>query len=145
MRPVAIVGVLFCASIVGCFGSGDMPTYQVTGKVAFPDGSPLKGGWIIFNSVDHPGANARGTISKEDGTFLMGTHVPDDGAVVGQHRVSIQAARPEGFDPDNPAMRNAPAIIDPRFTRPDTSGLQFEVTSDGENHFEIEVQAEEAN
>ena len=36
--------------LVGCIDDGYLPTYKVTGKVAFPDRSPLKGGWIILES-----------------------------------------------------------------------------------------------
>ena len=148
MRPTAIfrlllLGVFLSASVVGCSNSGDVPTYQVTGKVTFPDGTPLHGGRIIFNSVDH-GVAARGTID-EDGTFRLGTYGAADGAVAGPHRASIHAARPDGYNPDDPVQRQAPAIIDPRFKRPDTSGLKFEVTPDGENHFDIEVQAPDSN
>ncbi len=148
MRPTAIfrgllLGAWLFASVVGCSNSGDVPTYQVTGKVTFPDGSPLHGGWVIFHSADHATA-ARGTIDEE-GMFRLGTYAAADGAVAGLHRVVVVPGKPENYDPDDPVQRQALIMIDRRFSRPDTSGLKYEVDPEGENHFDIEVEARDSN
>lgn len=129
-RWLAVVAIF-----AGCSGDGRLPTYPATGKVAFPDGSPLGGGWIACESPEHSVA-ARGVI-EADGTFELGTYEPGDGAVAGRHLVAITPASPEGYDPD---QGTAPPAIDQRFTHMDTSGLEIKVHPDDENHFELQVE-----
>ncbi len=123
------------AFVVGC-GDGDrLPTYEVTGKVVFSNGAPLQGGWIIFESPEH-GLAARGVIDR-NGTYRLGTYERSDGAVAGKQLVAITPATPHGYDPDKGGSQ---PVIHRRFTHMDTSGLEFEVTPHGENHFEITVE-----
>ena len=121
--------------IAGCSDGGRLPTYEVTGKVVFSDGAPLQGGWIIFESPEH-GLAARGVIDT-NGMYRLGTYEQSDGAVAGKQLVAITPARPHGYDPDKGRSRG---VIDQRFTHMDTSGLEFDVTPDGKNHFEITVE-----
>lgn len=111
-----------------------MPTFEVTGKVVFPDGSPLTGGWIILESPKE-GLAARGVI-EVDGTFQLGTYGQTDGAVAGKQRVAIMPATPEGIDPDS---GTTPPPIHQRFMHMDTSGLEINVSPTGTNHFDIIV------
>ena len=102
-----------------------------------PDGSPLAGGMVEFQSaaVDGKQHNARGVIGT-DGTFRLGTFEADDGALAGEHRAIV---RPE--QPDFNIMTQGPPpkpAIDPQLGRYETSGLKFTVT-EGENQIEIEV------
>lgn len=124
------------ALLAGCSNGGRLPTYPVTGRVVFPDGAPLLGGWIICESPEHAVA-ARGVI-EADGTFELETYEPADGAVAGRHLVAVTPAAPEGYDPD---QGTAPPAIDQRFTHMDTSGLEIEVLPDQDNHFELLVES----
>jgi hypothetical protein len=119
----------------GCMDDGRLPTYPVTGKVAFSDGKPLPGGWIIFESPGK-GLAARGII-ETDGTYRLSTYEPDDGAIAGRHLVSIIPAPAEGYDPD---QGTAPPAIDPKYMHMDRSGLEFEVAEEGDNNFAITVE-----
>jgi hypothetical protein len=122
------------APLAGCRDDGRLPTYKVTGKVVFTDGTPLPGGWIIFESPEH-GRGARGVVEK-DGTYVLGTYEQADGAVAGRQLVAITPASPEGIDPDE---SRAPPVIDPKYTHMDTSGVEVEVDPEGENEFTITV------
>lgn len=122
--------------VVGCSDDGRLSTYKVTGKVVLSNGTPLKGGWILFESPKQ-GLAARGVIDT-DGTFRLGTYEQSDGAVAGKHLVAITPAAPEGYNPDKGRL---PPTIHRRFMHMDTSGLEFEVTPEGVNHFEITVQS----
>ena len=122
-------------SLVGCSDDNRLPTYEVTGKVVFSDGTPLQGGWIIFESPEH-GLAGRGVIDT-NGTYRLGTYEQSDGAVAGKQLVAITPATPDGYDPDKGRAR---PVIHRRFTHMDTSGLEFAVTPGGENHFEITVE-----
>jgi hypothetical protein len=131
----AVLTAALLSSIAGCRDDGRLPTYAVTGKVVFSDGTPLPGGWIIFESPEHKLA-ARGIIEK-DGTYRLGTYEQEDGAVAGRHLVAIVPASPEGFDPDK---TTAPPILDPKYSHMDRSGIEQEVQADGENDFTITVE-----
>ena len=129
--------VMLClgAFLAGCVDGDRLPTYPVTGEVLLSDGTPLKGGWIILESPE-AGLAARGVI-QTDGTFQLGTYEQSDGAVAGKQRLAITPAPPEGYDPD---QASAPALIHQRYLHMDTSGLEFEVIPDGDNHFEITLE-----
>jgi hypothetical protein len=100
----------------------------------------LAGGTVEFQYVGEvregeSKVSARGTIEK-DGTFVVSTFVPGDGAIAGRHRALVVPAMPPGpINQYNPS----PAVIHDRFLRFDTSGLEFTVESDGLNRFEITV------
>ena len=124
----------FCLGLIaGCGGKGK--THPVFGKVQFADGSPLrpnhpKGGKgkVIFElKLEGPAAVAsRGEI-QEDGTFTLSTFQPGDGAPEGTHKVLV--VPPLDKDP----------LIDPKFQRFETSGLEFTVAP-GKNEITITVE-----
>jgi hypothetical protein len=71
----------------GAGGGGKAPDLiPVKGKVSFK-GKPLTKGTVTFEP-DGFGRPARGDL-QSDGTFVLGTLKEGDGAVVGEHRVSI--------------------------------------------------------
>ena len=84
MRSFSSIVLIFAIS--GC-GSDRVPTYPVSGRVQFSDGSPVRHGTIEFESVEH-GTTAAGSI-QHDGSFVLGTYTPDDGAAAGQHKAII--------------------------------------------------------
>ena len=71
----------------GCGGSTDpaapVSTVPVKGTVTY-QGKPLTGGTIKFEP-EGAGREAYGQI-KPDGTYVLSTYKPDDGAVLGPHR-----------------------------------------------------------
>jgi hypothetical protein len=109
---------LLAAVSAGCNAK---PIYPVRGRIVDPEGKAitgLKGGAVEFEAVDVK-ASANGPI-EEDGTFRLTTERPGDGAHLGRHRVAI--TRPY-FGPEKPA----PYVIDPKYERFDTSGLDVTV------------------
>lgn len=131
--PGYVVGAALL--FVGCAKDDRLPTYPVRGTVAFPDASPLRGGWIVLESPKH-GLAARGTID-ESGSFTVGTYDPMDGAVAGRHQVAIIPAAPSNQDPD---AGLAISSIHPRYSHMDTSGILFDVRPDGVNEFPVIVE-----
>jgi len=130
-RHAAILFVV-CAAAVATSGCGSkLKTYPVRGKVHFSDGQPFPGGIVIFVSRD-TGIQSRARI-QQDGTYELGTLSKDDGSVAGLHRVAVQPlVRGPGMGTDNPIAR--------RFQSSSTSGLEFNVRTDGPNDFDIEVE-----
>src|SRR5262245_48305197 len=109
--------LVLLAALLAALGCGGRRLYPVRGKVTFPDGQPLSGGQVVFESVDDPTMSARGEI-QSDGTFRMGTFKDSDGVLAGRHRVLV--VPPLGPNPDKPVR-----VIDPRFQSFDTSGLEY--------------------
>jgi hypothetical protein len=110
------------------------------------NGKPVPAGTIMF----HPDAGpaAVGVIGP-DGTYTLTTMRPGDGAVVGSHRVTIQAtavgqgslADPKNFEEEMQlAQRKDPKakvllpgkvdwIVPEKYSRPDTTDLTAQVRS----------------
>ena len=90
-RRLLAVACLFLL-ITGC---GGRKTYQVTGRVQYKDGSPIKGGvrTIQFEPADNTTAEIRkmaiGEIA-EDGSFTMYTRQPGDGVIPGIYIVTFR-------------------------------------------------------
>jgi hypothetical protein len=117
----------------GAVGCGPR-LYPVHGMVTFPDGKPLTEGMVVFESTGAAKPiTARGEV-QADGRYELGTYKPHDGVLAGKYRVLV-APKSDPNAVDKPAK---PPPIDPRYTRFDSSGLEFEVTS-GPNEFPIKV------
>lgn len=84
MRILLPFVFLFCS--VGC-GSDQVTTYPVKGRVVFQDGSPVRTGTVELESKDF-GTTATGAINH-DGTFVLGTYTPNDGAAEGKHNAIV--------------------------------------------------------
>lgn len=127
---VLVTGLaLVCLTLVaGCSGQ-----YQVTGQVKFADGKPLDEGMVICEKKegDHI-VQARGEL-KKDGTFRLGTLSPGDGALPGTYKVLVV---PRGLT--EAEKHSIGPIIDPKFSKYETSGLTLEVKS-GANQLNITV------
>ena len=67
----------------------------------------------------------------------MGTYEESDGAVAAKFAAAITVNPPADFDPDA-GKRSVGAKA--KYEDPKTSGLEFEVTEDGDNHFEIKLE-----
>jgi hypothetical protein len=111
--------------MLGCGGGPKLPPMaKVSGTVTF-DGKPLPRGMVEFtpegSTVSHPLPPAVGAIGS-DGRFTMYT-AGVAGAVVGQHKVSVEARE----DVDLNKVSWAPSIIPEKYGNPAESGLSFEV------------------
>lgn len=121
-RPGVLWTTLVLAACAGCGGG----TYPVAGKVVFEDGKDaveLAGGTVHFESVDRqPAVSAHGVI-QPDGTFHLETQRPGDGAYPGRYRVLVS---PPARD-DRDGARPLPPVLDSRYEKYETSGLEFSV------------------
>lgn len=128
----AVLAVLTVTVLVaapaGC-GSGHRRAYRAGGKVVFKDGSPVPGGRIELSPIA-PTADASGKgpphptgVIEKDGTFRLTTYDPFDGAPLGRYRTIVLELQYEtkiGQSPPRP-------VIDPKYSRYDTSGLEVEI------------------
>ena len=100
---------------------------SVSGKVVFPDKTPVTVGNVVFSPADSGKHAAQGMI-QSDGTFRLGTNRAGDGAHPGKYRVAIEP-------PDD----KAGILFDRRFENANKSGLEFTVNN-GSNDFTIVVE-----
>jgi hypothetical protein len=113
---------------LGCGGNA-----KVTGKVTFPDGTPLTTGSVVFESDK---LSASGKI-QEDGSFRLGTDRENDGVPKGSYRVRIAGAVTYGEAPQTPENPYAPRsalvlppsipLIHRKYVNTETSGLTCDV------------------
>ena len=138
--------VLPLLAVVFAVGCGDP---KVTGKVTFPDGTPLTRGQVMFQK---DGFVASADI-RSDGTYSAGKNKDGDGIPPGKYEVfiagasllggpqNVEAQPPSGLgsaDPRAHSMAQAISLVHSKYTSPNTSGLTVEVK--GSTKFDIKVE-----
>ena len=130
--PCTVVVLFLIALFVGC-GKNSV----VTGKVTFPDGSPLTEGNVLFES---PEIMAKGVIQK-DGSYAMFSGELK-GVPKGNYQVTIgvpmEKITPSGVDGVPPTIVPLDVSIDKKYFSPATSGLTCKVK--GRTKFNITVE-----
>ena len=128
------IAVLILTLALGC--GGDV---SVSGRVTFPDGTPLTVGAVVFETSDF---YATGPIDS-NGYYTMATN-SGPGIPRGTYQVTIQDTHNprEVYNPNNPDLPPrliwpTERLIDPKFGNLGTSGLVCEVK--GRTKFDITV------
>jgi hypothetical protein len=99
---VGFLAIAFCGTFaLGC-SKAPYELAEVTGKVTI-EGVPFTEGKVMFAPVAkegeiNAGRPAFGKLSS-DGTFTLSTYEPDDGAVIGDHWVTVIRVRPDSSGP----------------------------------------------
>ncbi|MEO0530753.1 MAG: hypothetical protein AAF266_09300 [Planctomycetota bacterium] len=118
---------------LGCGSGGDYRVAPVTGKVLV-DGEPLTAAKVMFTPVASEGGMMAGKAGlgtvKDGGSFAVSTYGSRDGAVVGDHRVTIIDRKDTPSDGRRLGVR--------RVRLPDT----YTVVSGQDNEFAIELSAQ---
>lgn len=125
----------------------------VTGTIKV-DGQPINQGQVCF--WPDQGRPATGTI-QADGTYRLTTFEPGDGAILGKHRVTVEAKRVVGKGKMPTSMEEEIAMIGSgqnsardfklhwlapeRYRVKETSGLIAEVKS-GENQLDFDLKSQ---
>jgi hypothetical protein len=125
-------------SISGCGGDEFGRCYRVSGRVT-REGLPLTRGTVNYLPVDaRKGHPATGEI-QPDGTYMLTTKDPGDGALVGDYRVTIDLVDVEDsrlermpggiprLDPPNTVQVNS--LVPPKFSDPNLTVLKAKVES----------------
>ena len=118
------------SALVGC-----SPNVGLGGKVTFSDdGSPLTAGTVVFKQ----GSQISRARLQPDGTFVVGTMRNNDGLPPGSYMVYITGAERELRPATETSDAVMESLIDPKFTRSETSELSVEVTGSTRT-FDIQV------
>ena len=114
---------LAVATMLAVFSGCGADTAPVSGTVSL-DGQTVGPGTVIFLPTSEGARSAVGTFG-DDGRYLLSTFEPNDGAVVGSHRVIIQASSPSEseFGEEEIVDSRIPLI----YADPQTGGLTAEV------------------
>lgn len=133
-RRIAVA--VLVVAVAGCGSSDDqMETSSVTGTVTY-DGKPVATGTVMFTPVGG-GPPATGQI-QEDGTYQLRTYEEGDGAVFGEHKVTITALDMGSGLPEDMATEPKP-LVPEKYGRDTTSGLTATVAS-GENTIDFPLE-----
>ena len=139
---LVVIAAVICAA--GCSNK-----VKVSGKVTFPDGSPLTVGKVAFETESFV---ATGTL-KEDGTYVLGTDSERDGIPPGVYKVYVAGAMQQigtqdmniptasasgGQERTTMAMPMFVPAVAPKYTKADTSGITCEVKKSRTFDFEVE-------
>ncbi|MEZ6132711.1 MAG: hypothetical protein R3C59_28930 [Planctomycetaceae bacterium] len=136
----AVAGITIAVILAGCGGKDpNLPeTVSVSGTVSFK-GEKLTDGTVMFHPQGGTGHPATGEIG-ENGIFTLTTFDASDGAVVGNHIVTVQqfprGANP-GFEEEAPGYVKFPK----KYTEVRTSDLLVEVKA-GANTLNLELEDE---
>lgn len=129
-RTVATVCLLLAA---GC-GDGRPDTVPATGTVTYHE-QPVADAQVVFMAE-----GARPASAKTDaaGKFVLGTFVPGDGAVVGEHRVTIAKSEKANPNDDSP-YPEMKSVIPSRYSNPASSPLTATVKPGDPNDFQFDL------
>lgn len=131
-----VVVCLIAAIVGGCSDSSQLPTAKVTGKVLH-NGQPLTTGSISFQP--EAGWPASGQL-QSDGSFTLTTYHDGDGAIIGKHRVLINATSAVEEAGPNVEPQAPMSLVPEKYSSFSTSGLTADVTANGENSFTFELE-----
>lgn len=122
--------LLLAAVALACVGCGGKMG-SVTGKVTV-EGQPVANASVTFeDGVKHIRASG---VTDANGVYTLSTNAKNDGAPVGDYKVSVTQAGPE----DSSQTTAPPRLFPPQFERAETSGLTTSVKS-GSNTFDIQL------
>ena len=137
-----LLGLFALAVLLGCGGGAPFNIIPVRGKVTYTDGSLIPADRIIVKFVPQDvaavgtaaPAAAQGDVNVADGTFRGLTHKHLDGAIVGRHKVVVQAFQTSsaGFDEPNGAVPSP-------YTRAETTPLEVDVAR-GNRKFTLQIE-----
>ena len=128
---------LCLALVIGCQEEANR-VYPAAGKVVFSDGSPAKFGIIEFRSLSAEPIVARGKI-EPSGSFQVKTS-GKPGLVAGMHQVVILQVIGDPSSRRGTIHRHGREVAK-EYRSYDTSDLTVEVSADGDNYFNLEVDA----
>jgi hypothetical protein len=139
-RLKIVAAWILVGTVIGCsqhyedkFSRARPPVFKATGQVMW-NGAPASGALVTLHSKSH-NVSASGT-ADADGKFSLTTWRFGDGAVAGEHAVSIETVVITGYGEGVPIEVND---MPPKYRNPDPSGLTATIVEKGPNVLSFEV------
>ncbi len=126
MRAIKIVSIFFLVVFFSGCGTGNK---KLTGKITYPDDSPVTQGFVFFDSLTSQ-FQARGEI-MQDGTYTVGSVTSRDGIPPGEYAVYVISER-RGDSGRMP-------LVAPKYNSGTTSGIVCKVPAP-KNQFDFTVE-----
>lgn len=140
MRHPAIGILTIFAMLMGIGCSSEQPnTYPVSGTVLF-NKIPVEGAGVMFQPVE--GGSYGFGVTDQNGSFVISTFEIGDGAIPGEHRVTVKMQTETGLigsptdglasddtTQESPTLTRPMVELPSRYGKADTSGLTVIVES----------------
>jgi hypothetical protein len=121
-----------CVSFMGC---NQGPQFvPVTGKVTF-QGKPLAGAEIVFQPASGSPAMGR---TDDQGNFSLSTFGDQDGAIVGDYKVTVVKNEPIPGPPGDPYAR-VRNILPPQYANAQSTPLGASVSKSAEKPYDFDI------
>lgn len=151
-RRIVLLSGLIAASMASGCGKGDTPEVAPVEGTVLYKGQPVEGANVSFHSEGAPRAGY--AVTDAEGKFVVSTFGSRDGAVPGDHVVTVskageQAPAAATNQPPKPEeltkmyqqnfKTKAENKLPTKYSSRDTSPLKFTVTKDAPNNFNLEL------
>lgn len=120
----------------GC-GKQGLETTEVTGTVRVDGKAYTQGGSIVFQP-EGKGKQASGEI-RSDGSFMLSTYTPGDGAIVGKHKVLVMPPPVADIGDDQVPSRPPASPLYEAMAKTPAADLVVEVKSGKANQLDIDL------
>jgi hypothetical protein len=103
------LALVLLGSLIGCGSDNGLNLGRVRGKITYK-GEPVGFGDILFFPDDAKGTVGPGASAtlKTDGTYVVSTEQPGDGAIVGFHKIAVTGLDPEPVHQSGPNPKTNP-------------------------------------
>jgi hypothetical protein len=119
-------------SLTGCSDTNSqLPVFPVQGTVALK-GKPLANALVALHPVDtsDPRATACRATTDVNGRFTVSTYKANDGAPVGEYKVTVECYQLKG---SGSSLEPGPNILPVKYSRPTTTDLTVRVVEGTNN------------
>ncbi|WP_442483305.1 hypothetical protein [Aeoliella sp. SH292] len=133
LRNLCLIAVCI-VGLAGCRPSYQLDIAPAHGTVTL-DGKPLSAGSVLLMPAKGRGASAP---LARDGTFVLTTYNPGDGAILGKHKVIVLPLQSDSESDELPAGY---VDVPGRYRNATTSGIEVEVVSGKDNVFDFQLES----
>ncbi|MDR3183303.1 MAG: hypothetical protein LBT89_10395 [Planctomycetaceae bacterium] len=128
MKHLVTITLLLLFAAAGCGTNGLTGLYKVNGKITL-QGQPIDDVVVTFKPIEvDPAKRPAGGRSMADGTFVISTLKPNDGAYPGKYKVLV------GKFVVNKAQTMSSDTVPMKYRNVDTTPIEYEVKA-GNNAF----------
>jgi hypothetical protein len=143
LAQLHLAAALSALAVVGGCGGPSFDVAPVRGLVTV-DGKPMPQGRVMFAPLAREGTAEVGKpaygVIQPDGTYVLGTFDDDDGAVVGEHWITIYSAPPYvERPPDAPEPPDQMPKNIPKFVKMKVPGGRVSVEAGKDNELNIRL------